>query len=77
MDEAKRKKIEAKLNRLFAQADQTKKDASPAKRSGGGTRVIRRRKGKPDLHIPLENDETVPKKNRSPAAGLSATRSLP
>jgi len=58
MNEAKRKKIEAKLHKLFAQADQAKKDESPARTTRGGTRVIRRRKGKPDLHISLEDPET-------------------
>jgi hypothetical protein len=52
MEEAKRKEIEAKLHKLFAEADQSKnqKSASP-KNTPSGARVIRRRKGKPDLKV--------------------------
>lgn len=51
MDEAKRKMIEAKLSELFAQADRVGRDNSPAKSGACATRVIRRRKGKPDVRI--------------------------
>jgi len=52
MEAAKRKEIENRLYQLIAQtADQTKKEKSPAKLSSFGVRVIRRRRGKPDLHI--------------------------
>ena len=51
MQETQRKKIEAKLNQLLAQFEQ-KKDKQPltATRSSE-TKLIRRRKGKPDVHI--------------------------
>jgi hypothetical protein len=53
MEETKRKEIEAKLQQLFAQNDQmnVKNGKSPAKSTVSGARVIRRRKGKPDLLI--------------------------
>lgn len=51
MEEAKRKQIEAKLNELLAQSAQAKEKKAPAKSTLSGVRVIRRRKGKPDLHI--------------------------
>lgn len=60
MDEAKRKMIEAKLFELFAQAERVGLQHAPAKSISAGTRVIRRRKGNPDVHIageqPLWND---------------------
>ena len=51
MDETKFKKIEARLNQLFAQIDQDRNKKSPATKTSSGVRVIRRRKGKPDFHI--------------------------
>ena len=52
MEAAKKKEIEDRLHQLIARAaDQTKKEQSPAKRPPTGANVIRRRKGKPDLHI--------------------------
>ncbi|MDX9788328.1 MAG: hypothetical protein RBT11_16230 [Desulfobacterales bacterium] len=51
MDQNKIKELEAKLHQLFAQDSQTKDKTSPAKSTVSGARVIRRRKGKPDLHI--------------------------
>jgi len=51
MEEEKKREIEAKLYQLIAQADQAKKERTPAKDTSSGVRVIRRRKGKPDLHI--------------------------
>jgi hypothetical protein len=53
MEEAKRKEIEAKLQQLFAQNDQMniRSSKSPVKTTAIGARIIRRRKGKPDLHI--------------------------
>ncbi|MGB5423994.1 MAG: hypothetical protein WBN03_17650 [Desulfobacterales bacterium] len=51
MDEAKKRMIEAKLCELFAQAEQVGLENSPAKSLSCETRVIRRRKGKPDVHI--------------------------
>ena len=52
MEAAKRKEIEDRLYQLIAQAaDQAKKEKPPAKLPSFGARVIRRRKGRPDLHI--------------------------
>lgn len=51
MDEAKRKKLEAKLHQLLVQSDQTRDEEIPAPYVARGARVIRRRKGNPDLHI--------------------------
>jgi len=51
MEVAKRKEIENKLYQLLRQTDQTVNEKPPAKPSPPGVRVIRRRKGKPDLHI--------------------------
>lgn len=51
MNEEKRKQIEAKLYQLFAETDQDKNFKTQAKRKSSGTRVIRRRKGQPDLHF--------------------------
>lgn len=51
MDEAKKRMIEAKLCELFAQAERVGLDNAPSKSISCGTRVIRRRKGKPDVHI--------------------------
>jgi hypothetical protein len=51
MDEAKKRMIEAKLCELFAQAERVGLVNSSAKSRACGTRVIRRRKGKPDEHI--------------------------
>jgi len=51
MEVAKRKELENKLYQLLQQTEQIKNEKSPAKPSPSGVRVIRRRKGKPDLHI--------------------------
>ncbi|MFH0729589.1 MAG: hypothetical protein V2B19_25020 [Pseudomonadota bacterium] len=53
MEESKRKEIEAKLQQLFAQNDQMniRNSKIPAKSTVSGARIIRRRKGKPDLLI--------------------------
>lgn len=52
MEAAKKKEIEDRLYELIAQsADQAKKKKLPAKLQSFGANVIRRRKGKPDLHI--------------------------
>jgi hypothetical protein len=53
MEEAKRKEIEAKLQQLFAQNDQMniRNSKTPTKNTISGARIIRRRKGKPDLLI--------------------------
>jgi hypothetical protein len=51
MEEAKKRAIEAKLSDLFAQAERVGLENSNAKSRSCGTRVIRRRKGKPDVHI--------------------------
>ena len=51
MDENKRKKIEAKLLQLFTRTDQTKDAGSHTKTGPTVVKVIRRRKGKPDLQV--------------------------
>lgn len=51
MEEEKRKQLEAKLNQMFAQIDQTKNSDNPEKKEVHGIRLIRRRKGNPDKHI--------------------------
>ena len=51
MDEAKKRMIEARLCELFAQAERVALLNSPAKSRLRGTKVIRRRKGKPDVRI--------------------------
>ncbi len=51
MEENKRKKIEARLHQLFAQAEADKKEHVPTLNPFSGAQVIRRRKGKPDRNI--------------------------
>ena len=51
MEEAKKRMLEAKLCELFAQAGRAVLDNAPAKSGRCGTRVIRRRKGNPDVRI--------------------------
>lgn len=51
MEEEKRKQLEAKLNQMFAQIDQTKSSDNPEKKEVHGIRLIRRRKGNPDKHF--------------------------
>jgi hypothetical protein len=51
MDENKRKKIEAKLLQLFTQTDQNQNTHSRSKTTPTVVKVIRRRKGKPDLQV--------------------------
>jgi hypothetical protein len=51
MDKAKLKKIEAKLFQLLAQFDQGSDQKATAPKKAGNVRVIRRRKGNPDVHI--------------------------
>ena len=51
MEENKRKEIEERLLQLFAQNDQNKNENQPTKNISSDVKVIRRRKGKPDLHI--------------------------
>lgn len=51
MEEEKRKKIEARLNQLFAEQNQNENSEIPMKQKSSGIRLIRRRKGNPDKHI--------------------------
>lgn len=51
MDENKRKKIEAKLLQLFTQTDHNHNTRSHTKTTPTVVKVIRRRKGKPDLQV--------------------------
>lgn len=50
MDENKRKQIEAKLLQLFTQTDANQRIES-SKKTTPVVKVIRRRKGKPDLQV--------------------------
>ena len=51
MDEKKRKKIDEQLRQLIALTIQSKNEVHPAKSRLGNVRVIRRRKGQPDMQI--------------------------
>ncbi len=51
MQEDQRKKIEAKLNQLLTQFEQKKDKKSAVNARSSATKLIRRRKGKPDVHI--------------------------
>jgi len=57
MEEAKLKQIEAKLFQLMAQFDQGSNQKAAAPKTAGNVRVIRRRKGNPDVHISREAGE--------------------
>jgi len=51
MEEAKLKQIEAKLFQLLAQFEQGSHQKAAAPKTAGNVRVIRRRKGSPDVLI--------------------------
>ncbi len=51
MDENKRKKIEAKLFQLFTQTDPKQNAGARNTTTPTVVKVIRRRKGKPDLQV--------------------------
>jgi hypothetical protein len=51
MDENKLKKIEAKLFKLFTQTDREPSTGSSKTHQPTVVKVIRRRKGKPDLQV--------------------------
>lgn len=51
MKENKRNEIEAKWNQLIAKTEQPRSTKVDVKRTLSGAKVIRRRKGNPDLHI--------------------------
>ena len=52
MEDAKRKEIESRLRQLIEAADrETKKDEQNGPSLPKNIQVIRRRKGRPDLHI--------------------------
>jgi hypothetical protein len=51
MDEEKRKKIEAEFQKLLMFENQAEEKKPSIKTIAKGVRVIRRRKGTPDLHI--------------------------
>ena len=51
MDEAKKKQLEAKLRQMFLNASQTQESDRPTPRKLPNIRVIRRRKGEPDMQI--------------------------
>ena len=51
MDENKRKQIEAKLLQLFSQTDSQPNAHTSTQKRPAIVKVIRRRKGKPDLQV--------------------------
>jgi Ribonuclease G/E len=51
MDENKRKRIEAKLLQLFTQTNPKEHATGHTKKTPTVVKVIRRRKGKPDLQV--------------------------
>jgi hypothetical protein len=51
MDEDKIKKIEAQLRQLLKSADAAPNEKQTTRRTATGHRVIRRRKGQPDVKI--------------------------
>ena len=51
MEEAKRKEIEAKLFQLMAQNDMSEDDKTTEKSETQGAKIIRRRKGNPDVRV--------------------------
>lgn len=51
MDEAKKKQLEAKLRQMFNNASFTQEEDRPTLRKPRNIRVIRRRKGEPDMQI--------------------------
>lgn len=51
MDENKIKRIEAQLRQLLKSADAAPNEKRPLRRATTGHRVIRRRKGQPDVKI--------------------------
>ena len=51
MEEAKKKEIEAKLYQLIAQNDRTGDKKTAKKRETQGAKIIRRRKGNPDVRV--------------------------
>ena len=51
MKEDRKKEIEAKWNQLIAETVKPEKAKVPAKTASSTAKVIRRRKGNPDLHI--------------------------
>jgi hypothetical protein len=51
MEEAKRKEIEARLYELISKTRLNDAEEKPEKRETRGARVIRRRKGKPDVRV--------------------------
>lgn len=57
MEKAKLKQIEAKLFQLLAQFGQGSNQKAPAPKIASGVRVIRRRKGNPDVLISREAGE--------------------
>jgi hypothetical protein len=51
MDEAKKKQLEAKLRQMFLNASQPQEEDRPTSNKPRNIRVIRRRKGEPDMQI--------------------------
>ena len=51
MNEEKKKKLEEQLRKLIALAEQPRDEKQPAETRPGTVRVIRRRRGQPDMLI--------------------------
>ncbi len=51
MEQNKRRRIEEKLRKMFVLANQSQEDSPSKKSRPRGVRVIRRRKGLPDMQI--------------------------
>jgi hypothetical protein len=51
MEAEQKKKLEEQLRKLMAQADQPHEEKQPAPKKTGQVRVIRRRRGQPDMLI--------------------------
>jgi hypothetical protein len=51
MKEDRKKEIDLKWNQLIAEIEKPKKTEAQTKQSTRSSKVIRRRKGNPDLHI--------------------------
>lgn len=51
MDEAKKRQLEAKLRQMFLNASQPQEEDQPTPNKPRNIRVIRRRKGEPDMQI--------------------------
>ena len=51
MNADKKEKLEEQLRKLLAQAEEPQEEKQPARTNPGNVRVIRRRRGQPDMLI--------------------------